>query len=67
MKFINVSKANLLWAILFILLSRAFGFELLAAPGLGHDSVQYFFGCKFDPKKTIIGRWVRRQLKLRNK
>jgi hypothetical protein len=30
----------LLWAILFILLSRAFGFELLAAPGFGHDSVQ---------------------------
>jgi hypothetical protein len=30
----------LLWTILFILFSRAFGFKLLAGPGLGHDSVQ---------------------------
>jgi hypothetical protein len=61
------NEGNLLWAILFILFSRAFRFEFLAAPALGHDRVQFFFYASSIQKTCIIGRWARQQLKLRNK
>ena len=35
--------------------------------GLSTTASNNFFGCKFNPKKTIIGCRAREQLKLRNK